>query len=88
MGIINSRSVLTLVLFLLGGGRMFALGQVIAILVCGLLFGLIVQSQGKKKGKDQIGNIGLASSFVSVFVGGVPLGLLSMAIFLLIINFG
>jgi uncharacterized membrane protein YeaQ/YmgE (transglycosylase-associated protein family) len=49
---------------------MFASGQLIAMLVMGLLFGLIVQSQAKKKNQTDLGNIGLGACIATSFIGG------------------
>lgn len=70
---------------------MFNLGQLIAMLVIGLLFGLIVQSQAKKNDQDQLGNLGLgtcvAMSFVgsSIGMGWIP-ALVTMILFLVAVN--
>lgn len=49
---------------------MFQSGQLIAMLVMGLLFGLIVQSQAKKKNQTDLGNLGLGACIATSFIGG------------------
>jgi 4-hydroxybenzoate polyprenyltransferase len=49
---------------------MFNAGQLIAMLVIGLLFGLIVQNQAKKKNKTDLGKIGLGACIATSFIGG------------------
>jgi hypothetical protein len=69
---------------------MFGLGQIIGLLVMGLLFGAIVQSFGKRKNQVELGNIGLATcTIVTVLAGFVGLqfiGLITMVGFILVIN--
>jgi hypothetical protein len=70
---------------------MFIMGQLIGLLVAGLLFGLIVQSQGKKRKQSDLGNIGLFSCLISTVIGGFiglywGLGFVTMIGFLVTIN--
>ncbi len=70
---------------------MFNLGQLIAMLVIGSLFGLIVQSQGKKNDQDQLGNLGLGTCVAMSLIGGsIGMGwipaLVTMIAFLVAIN--
>jgi uncharacterized membrane protein YraQ (UPF0718 family) len=70
---------------------MFGVGQLLAVFVIGLLFGAIVQSQAKKKGLNDLGNLGLGSCIAVSFIGAA-LGwgwfpaLLTMIGFLIRIN--
>jgi hypothetical protein len=69
----------------------FIMGQLIGLLVMGLLLGLIVQSQGKKKQQPDLGNMGLFSCVLSSVVGGFMglywgLGFVTMIGFLVAIN--
>jgi uncharacterized membrane protein YraQ (UPF0718 family) len=52
----------------------FASGQMIALLVMGLILGVIVQSYAKKKGMESLGNVGLGACVLSSFMGA-PFGL-------------
>jgi|GEM_PF-5163255 len=69
---------------------MFGVGQLIGLLVVGLLFGAIVQSFGKRKNQAELGNIGLATCTVVTFLAGLMglqfIGLIAMAGFILVIN--
>ncbi len=66
------------------------MGQILGLLVMGLLFGAIVQSFGKRKNQVELGNIGLATcTIVTILAGLVGLqfiGLIAMAGFILVIN--
>jgi hypothetical protein len=67
------------------------MGQLIGLLVMGLLLGLIVQSQGKKKQQSELGNMGLFSCVLSSVIGGFMglywgLGFITMIGFLVAIN--
>jgi 4-hydroxybenzoate polyprenyltransferase len=70
---------------------MFASGQLIAMLVMGLLFGLIVQSQAKKKNQTDLGNMALGACIATSFIGGAinmgwMLSCLTMIGFLFAVN--
>jgi hypothetical protein len=53
---------------------MFGAGQLAALLVVGMTFGLIVQSYAKKKGMKSVGTIGLIACIATSFIGA-PFGL-------------
>jgi L-cystine uptake protein TcyP (sodium:dicarboxylate symporter family) len=69
---------------------MFGMGQIIGLLVMGLLFGAIVQSFGKRKNQAELGNIGLITCMIVTFLAGLMglqlIGLVSMVGFILVIN--
>jgi hypothetical protein len=69
---------------------MFGFGQMIGLLVLGLLFGAIVQSFGKRKNQAELGNMGLAVCTVVTFLAGLIglqfIGLITMVGFILVIN--
>jgi hypothetical protein len=66
------------------------MGQLIGLLVLGLLFGAIVQSFGKRKNQIELGNIGFAVSTIITILAGLMgfqiIGLVSMVGFILVIN--
>jgi hypothetical protein len=66
------------------------MGQLIGLLVLGLLFGAIVQSFGKRKNQIELGNIGFAVSTIITILAGLMgfqiIGLVSMVGFILAIN--
>jgi hypothetical protein len=69
---------------------MYGVGQLVGLLVMGLLFGAIVQSFGKRKNQAELGNIGFAVctaiTILSGLVGLQLIGLVSMIGFILFIN--
>jgi uncharacterized membrane protein YraQ (UPF0718 family) len=71
--------------------NMFGSGQIIALLVMGLILGVIVQSYATKKGMASLGNLGLGACVLSSFIGA-PFGLRwllalpTMGVFLAIIS--
>jgi hypothetical protein len=70
---------------------MFGIGQLLGLLVMGAIFGLIVQSQAKKKKQAELGNLGLGACIVASFVGsllgmGWLLSPITMVGFLVAIN--
>jgi hypothetical protein len=66
------------------------MGQIIGLLVLGLLFGAIVQSFGKRKNQTELGNIGFAVCTAVTILAGLMglqfIGLVSMVGFILVIN--
>jgi hypothetical protein len=70
---------------------MFNVGQFIAMLVMGMLFGLIVKSQGVKNDQEALGNLGLGTCVAMSLVGGsigfgwIP-ALVTMILFLVAVN--
>ena len=70
---------------------MYGLGQMMGLVVMGLLFGAIVQSFGKRKNQTELGNIGLATCTAVTFLAGFAgmhliVGLVTMTGFILAIN--
>jgi hypothetical protein len=71
---------------------MFNVGQLIAMLVIGMLFGLIVKSQAVKNDQEALGNLGLGVCVTMSLVGGsigfgwIP-ALVTMILFVVAINF-
>jgi hypothetical protein len=69
----------------------FSSGEVIGLLVVGLILGIIVQSYGKKKGMSSLGTIGMGACVASS-LAGAPFGLYwllalpTMGIFLAIMS--
>jgi uncharacterized membrane protein YeaQ/YmgE (transglycosylase-associated protein family) len=49
---------------------MFNLGQLLGLLTCGLLCGLITQNFAKKRRQPELGQAGLIGCIVAAFVGG------------------
>jgi uncharacterized membrane protein YraQ (UPF0718 family) len=52
----------------------FSSGQIIGLLVMGIIFGIIVQTYAKKKGMSSLGTVGMGACVVSSFAGA-PFGL-------------
>jgi L-cystine uptake protein TcyP (sodium:dicarboxylate symporter family) len=69
---------------------MYGAGQLVGLLVMGLLFGAIVQSFGKRKNQAELGNIGFATCTTITILAGLMglqlIGLVSMIGFILFIN--
>jgi hypothetical protein len=70
---------------------LFGFGEIIGLVIMGLLFGAIVQSYGKSKQQYELGNLGLIVCTVATFLAGFAgmqlfVGLATMIGFILAIN--
>lgn len=70
---------------------LFGFGQIIGLIIMGLLFGAIVQSYGKSKHQYELANLGLIVCTVATFLAGLVemqlyVGLATMTVFILMIN--
>jgi hypothetical protein len=70
---------------------LFGFGQIIGLVIMGLLFGAIVQSYGKSKQQYELANLGLIVCTVATFLAGsigmqLFVGLATMTGFILAIN--
>jgi biotin transporter BioY len=70
---------------------LFGFGEIIGLVIMGLLFGAIVQSYGKSKQQYELGNLGLIVCTVVTFLAGFTgmqlfVGLATMTGFIVAIN--